>query len=73
MELLYLFPLTKRVLEVIGGTDLMYVFCSVALYTGVFFAVTLVCYPERISCRSVDVIVMSRARLTLITYLYGGI
>ena len=31
-----LFPLTKRVLEVIGGTDLMYVFCSVALYTGPF-------------------------------------
>lgn len=33
---LVLLPLTKRVLEVIGGTDLMYVFCSVALYTGVF-------------------------------------
>lgn len=46
----------------------MYVFCSVALYTGVFiyFTLTLVCYPERISCPS-------RTRLTLMTYLYGGI
>lgn len=37
-----LFPLAKRVLKVIGGTDLMYVFCSVALYSGVFNSNTFV-------------------------------
>lgn len=40
-------PLTKRVLEVFGETDLMYVFnCSVALYTRVFNSLCHVACPS---------------------------